>query len=265
MSTRSRVPDPAKILRSVSSEHGPKPAFTPAIRRRDGSALRVLIVDNEQLLLEALAIAFRSDGWDVRTTDRGLDVPMLARKFEPDVVILDVMLPDIGGIEVLTRLRSARKDSRVLFLTAKDAHVDRMAGLTAGGDDYVTKPFSVDELIARAHSLARSSASVNAAADARWLVVGSLRLDEETREVRLDGNRVELSGTESNLLRFFMHNPHRVLTRDEILTHVWGFDFGMKSNLVEMYVLRLRRKIGSDNDPKIHTVRGAGYILKQTS
>jgi two-component system OmpR family response regulator len=249
----------------VNSEHGSTPALTSALRRSDGSALRILIVDDEQLLLEALAIAFRSDGWDVRTTDRGLEVPVLARRFEPDVIILDVMLPDIDGIEVLGRLRSGRKDSRVLFLTAKDAHADRMAGLTAGGDDYVTKPFSIDELVARARSLARSSASVNADADARWLVVGNLRLNEETRELQLDGTRIELSGTEADLLQFFMRNPHRVLSRDEILTHVWGFDFGMKSNLVEMYVLRLRRKIGSDDDPKIHTVRGAGYILRQSS
>jgi two-component system OmpR family response regulator len=264
MRIQSRAPDPAKILRSVNSEHGRTPSLPSALRRSDGSALRILIVDDEQLLLEALAIAFHSDGWDVRTTDRGLDVPVLARKFEPDVIILDIMLPDINGIEVLTRLRSGRKASRVLFLTAKDAHVDRMAGLTAGGDDYVTKPFSIEELIARARSLARSSASVNADAGARWLAAGSLRLDEETREVRMDGNRVELSETELDLLQFFMHNPHRVLTRDEILAHVWGFDFGMKSNLVDMYVLRLRRKIGSEDDPKIHTVRGAGYILRQS-
>ncbi|MCU1551983.1 MAG: transcriptional regulator [Glaciihabitans sp.] len=241
------------------------PASTSALRRSDGSALRVLIVDDEVLLLDALAIAFRSDGWDVRTTDRGLDVLVLARKFEPDVIILDIMLPDVDGVEVLARLRGGRKDSRVLFLTAKDAHADKIAGLTAGGDDYVTKPFSIGELIARARSLARSSANViSADADADWMVSGDLRLDEQNREAQRDGSPIELSGTEFDLLQFFMRNPRRVLTRDEILAHVWGFDFGTKSNLVEMYVLRLRRKIGSDDDPKIHTVRGAGYILKQS-
>lgn len=242
--------DSAPILGRVNLE--PRPVSAP----------RILIVDDEPLLLDALVLAFQSDGWEVRTTGRGLDVPVLARRFEPDVVILDIMLPDIDGVEVLARLRSGSRDSRVLFLTAKDAHADRMTGLTAGGDDYVTKPFSVAEVIARARSLARRSAAAHSEGTSRWLTVDDLRLDEGTHQVQLDGIPVELSSTEFDLLQFFMNNPRRVLTRDEILTHVWGFDFGTKSNLVEMYVLRLRRKIASAAGPKIHTVRGAGYILK---
>jgi two-component system OmpR family response regulator len=241
----------------------PAPTRNPALlRRSDGSPLRVLIVDDEELLADAIAAAFRSDGWRVRSAARGLDVLVLARKFQPDVIILDVMLPDIDGIEVLARLRGSRDESRVLFLTAKDAHQDRMTGLTAGGDDYLTKPFSIRELIARARSLARTSPNVNAAMSDARLILGDLELDEDRGELYRGSARVELSATEFDLLQFFMRNPRRVLTRDELLAHVWGLDFGSRSNLVEMYVLRLRRKIGSDRDPIIHTVRGAGYILK---
>jgi two-component system OmpR family response regulator len=235
--------------------------LTPALRRRDGSALRILIVDDEQLLLEALAIAFRSDGWDVRTTDRGLDVPVLARKYEPDVIILDVMLPDIDGIEVLARLRSGRKDSRVLFLTAKDAHVDRMAGLTAGGDDYVTKPFSLEELVARLRGLMRRSGAQRAA-NSSVLVVGDLELDEDSHEVSRAGELVTLTATEFELLRFLMRNPKRVLSKAQILDRVWNYDFGGQANVVELYISYLRKKIDAGRAPMIHTMRGAGYVLK---
>jgi two-component system OmpR family response regulator len=232
------------------------------LHRSDGSPARVLVVDDEVLLAEAVALAFQSDGWDVQMATRGRDVLFLARDFQPDVIVLDIMLPDIDGLEVLARVRSARQEARVLFLTAKDAQQDRITGLTVGGDDYVTKPFSIDELIARARGLARSSVGVSTDASEARLIVGDLELDEASHEVARAGERIELTATEFELLRYFVRNPRRVLSKDQILAQVWGFDFGATSNLVEMYVSYLRRKIDSGRDPMLQTVRGAGYILK---
>ena len=243
------------------SPHGSSAHPLP-LRRADGTPARVLVVDDEVYLAEAVAQAFESDGWDVRTAFRGRDVFFLARDFQPDVIVLDIMLPDIDGFEVLARVRSDREETRVLFLTAKDAQDDRIAGLTAGGDDYVTKPFSVEELIARARSLARSSAAVSDEAGEARLVVGDLELDENNREVFRAGERIELTATEFELIRYFVRNPRRVLSKDQILADVWGFDFGATSNLVEMYVSYLRRKIDVGRPPMIHTVRSTGYILK---
>lgn len=235
------------------------------LRRVDGSALRVLVVDDEELLAEAVGLAFESDGWDVRTVFRGRDVLFTARDFAPDVIVLDIMMPDLDGYEVLARVRNDREETRVLFLTAKDSQEDRLVGLRAGGDDYVTKPFSIDELIARARSLARSSAGVALAAGDARLVVGDLELDEANRQTYRGGASVELTPTEFDLLRYFVRNPRRVLSKDQILADVWGFDFGATSNVVEMYVSYLRRKIDAGREPMIHTVRGAGYILKPTT
>ena len=235
---------------------------TAHLRRTDGSPLRVLVVDDEELLAEAVGLAFESDGWDVRTLNRGREVLFTAREFAPDVIVLDIMMPDLDGFEVLSRVRNDREETRVLFLTAMDSQQDRVAGLVAGGDDYVTKPFSIAELIARARSLARSSTGVTMDPHEARLIVGDLQLDEETRETFRGGESIDLTTTEFDLLRYFVRNPRRVLSKEQILTDVWGFDFGATSNVVEMYVSYLRRKIDAGRDPMIHTVRGAGYILK---
>ena len=235
---------------------------TANLRRIDGSPLRVLVVDDEELLAEAVSLAFEADGWDVRTLTRGREVLFAAREFAPDVIILDIMMPDLDGYEVLARVRNDREETRVLFLTAKDSQEDRLVGLRAGGDDYVTKPFSIAELIARGRSLARSSTGVTMDPGEARLTVGDLQLDEETRETFRAGESIDLTATEFDLLRYFVRNPRRVLSKEQILTDVWGYDFGATSNVVEMYVSYLRRKIDAGRDPMIHTVRGAGYILK---
>ncbi len=242
---------------------GPAPVTSTAnLRRIDGSPLRILVVDDEELLAEAVSLAFESDGWEVRTLNRGRDVLFAAREFAPDVIVLDIMMPDLDGYEVLNRVRNDREETRVLFLTAMDSQEDRLTGLRAGGDDYVTKPFSIAELIARARSLARSSTGVTMDPGEARLVVGDLELDEENRQTFRAGASIDLTATEFELLRYFVRNPRRVLSKEQILTDVWGFDFGATSNVVEMYVSYLRRKIDAGRDPMIHTVRGAGYILK---
>jgi two-component system, OmpR family, response regulator len=172
------------------------------------------------------------------------------------------MLPDIDGFEVLSRVRSGREETRILFLTARDSQDDRIAGLTAGGDDYVTKPFSIEEIIARARSLARSSTAIASDLASSRLVVGDLELDETSHQVTRGGDLIELTTTEFELLRYFVRNPKRVLSKEQILSQVWGFDFGATSNLVEMYVSYLRRKIDAGRQPMLQTVRSAGYILK---
>ncbi len=250
---------------SSLNERGPARATSTAnLRRTDGSPLRVLVVDDEELLAEAVGLAFEQDGWDVRTLNRGREVLFTAREFAPDVIVLDIMMPDLDGFDVLSRVRNDRKETRVLFLTAMDSQQDRLAGLVAGGDDYVTKPFSIAELIARARSLARSSTGVTMDPGEARLTVGDLQLDEQTRRTFRGGESIDLTATEFDLLRYFVRNPRRVLSKEQILSDVWGFDFGATSNVVEMYVSYLRRKIDAGRDPMIHTVRGAGYILKPT-
>jgi two-component system, OmpR family, response regulator len=176
-------------------------------------------------------------------------------------VVLDVMLPDFDGLEVLRRMRAEAPDVPVLFLTARDAVEDRIAGLTAGGDDYVTKPFSLEELVARLRGLLRR-AGMTAARQGSELVVGDLVLDEDSREVRRGNDLVELTATEFELLRYLMRNPRRVLSKAQILDRVWSYDFGGQSNVVELYISYLRKKIDAGRQPMIHTVRGAGYVLK---
>jgi two-component system OmpR family response regulator len=178
-------------------------------------------------------------------------------------VVLDVMLPDLDGLEVLRRMRSQAPDVPVLFLTAKDAVEDRVAGLTAGGDDYVTKPFSLEELVARLRALMRRT-GVSAARDEAMLVVGDLTLDEDSHEVRRGGALISLTATEFELLRYLMRNPRRVLSKAQILDRVWNYDFGGQANVVELYISYLRKKIDAGREPMIHTMRGAGYVLKPT-
>ena len=227
----------------------------------DGSPTRALVVDDEVMLAELLTMALRYDGWDVRSAGSGTEAVRTAREFSPDVVLLDVMLPDIDGLEVLRRLRAHDPDVPVLFLTARDAVEDRIAGITAGGDDYVTKPFSLEEVVARLRALMRRT-SVVARVGSNQLVVGDLTLDEDSHEVRRGGEPVELTATEFELLRYFMRNPKRVLSKAQILDRVWNYDFGGQANIVELYVSYLRKKIDAGRKPMIHTLRGAGYVLK---
>jgi two-component system OmpR family response regulator len=232
------------------------------LRRGDGDQVRVLVVDDEPLLSDLLAMALRYEGWDVRAAATGNAAVSAARQFRPDVVVLDVMLPDIDGLEVLRRLRGHRHDVPVLFLTARDAVEDRIAGLTAGGDDYVTKPFSLEEVVARLRALLRRSGLAAATREDSTLVVGDLTLDEDSREVRRGGKAIALTATEFELLRFLMRNPRRVLSKAQILDRVWNYDFGGQANVVELYVSYLRKKVDAGRAPMIHTMRGAGYVLK---
>jgi two-component system OmpR family response regulator len=233
----------------------------PELRRADGGPIRVLVVDDEASLSELLSMALRYEGWDVRTAADGAAAVRTAREHRPDAVVLDVMLPDFDGLEVLRRLRAEAPEVPVLFLTARDAVEDRVAGLTAGGDDYVTKPFSLEELVARLRGLLRRS-RMTAARHGSEIVVGDLVLDEDSHEVRRGDDLIELTATEFELLRYLMRNPKRVLSKAQILDRVWNYDFGGQSNVVELYVSYLRKKIDAGRAPMIHTVRGAGYVLK---
>jgi two-component system OmpR family response regulator len=229
--------------------------------RDGGGPVRVLVVDDEPALSELLSMALRYEGWDVRTAADGHSAVRAARDFAPDVVVLDVMLPDIDGLEVLRRLRDRSAAVPVLFLTARDSVEDRIAGLTAGGDDYVTKPFSLEEVVARLRGLLRR-AGMTAQRQDSTLCVGDLTLDEDSHEVRRGGTAVELTATEFELLRFLMRNPRRVLSKAQILDRVWNYDFGGQANVVELYISYLRKKIDAGREPMIHTLRGAGYVLR---
>ncbi|MFG2060753.1 response regulator transcription factor [Micromonospora sp. NPDC048871] len=230
--------------------------------RPDGEPVRVLVVDDEATLTDLLSMALRYEGWQVRTAGDGTDALRLARQFQPDAVILDVMLPDFDGFEVLRRLRADNPSVPVLFLTARDAVEERIAGLTVGGDDYVTKPFSLEEVIARLRALLRRSGFAVTAQQESVLTVGDLTLDEDSHEVRRDGQLITLTATEFELLRYLMRNPRRVLSKAQILDRVWHYDFGGQANVVELYISYLRKKIDAGRQPMIHTLRGAGYLLK---
>jgi two-component system, OmpR family, response regulator len=231
------------------------------LRGPDGRPVRVLVVDDESTLAELLSMALRYEGCEVRGAGDGQGALQLAREFRPDAVVLDIMLPDLNGLEVLRRLRAQAPGVPVLFLTAKDAVEDRVAGLTAGGDDYVTKPFSLEELVARLRALLRRTGA-SAVREGSLLVVGDLVMDEDSREVRRDGRLVNLTATEFELLRYLMRNPRRVLSKAQILDRVWNYDFGGQANVVELYISYLRKKIDAGRAPMIHTMRGAGYVLK---
>jgi two-component system OmpR family response regulator len=232
------------------------------LTRADGSPIRVLVVDDEASLTDLLQMALRYEGWDIKTAADGSTALATARDFRPDAVVLDIMLPDIDGLQVLQRMRADGNDVPVLFLTAKDALDDRIAGLTAGGDDYVTKPFSLEEVVARLRGLIRRSTLTVDVNESPVLVVGDLELDEDSHEVRRGGKLIELTATEFELLRYLMRNPRRVVSKSQILDRVWDYDFGGKSSVVEIYISYLRKKIDTDASPMLHTVRGAGYMIK---
>jgi two-component system OmpR family response regulator len=248
----------------TDSRHAPAVVAGPRIARADGSPIRAVVVDDEDSLTDLLSMALRYEGWDVRIAADGQKALSTIREFRPDVIVLDVMLPDIDGLSVLSRLRADGIQTPILFLTAKDSVDDRVAGLTVGGDDYVTKPFSLEELVARLRALIRRSRITHSSADDSLIEVGDLSLDEESYEVRRAGQLVELTATEFELLRFLMRNPRRVLSRAQILDRVWSYDFGGRSSVVEIYISYLRKKVDSLGPAMIHTVRGFGYVLKPT-
>jgi two-component system, OmpR family, response regulator len=242
----------------------PVAASSSPVQRADGGPLRVLVVDDEPSLAELLASVLRYEGWEIRTAADGTSAVRVARDFRPDAVVLDITLPDIDGLEVMRRVRAELPLVCVLFLTARDAVEDRVAGITAGGDDYVTKPFSLEEVLARLRGLLRRAGVARSRSDTE-LVVGDLTMDEDAREVRRGGELIELTATEFELLRFLMRNPRRVLSKAQILDRVWNYDFGGQAHVVELYISYLRKKIDADRDPLIHTVRGVGYVLKPVS
>lgn len=231
------------------------------VAENDGP-LRVLVVDDEPSITQLLAMALRYDGWQVESAANGAEAVEAAEAFRPHVMVLDVMLPDFDGMQVLSRLRSKGDLVPVLFLTALGSVDDRVKGLTAGGDDYMAKPFSIEELIARLRALVRRSRVMRGRSPDPILRVGDLVLNEDSYEVSRGGEPIELTSTEFELLRFFMRNQKRVLSKTQILDRVWSYDYGGKQTVVELYVSYLRKKVDSGRAPMIHTVRGAGYVLK---
>ena len=220
---------------------------------------RVLVVDDEPNITDLLAMALRYEGFEVRTAKDGRGALSAVSEFRPALVILDIMLPDIDGLEVLRRLGSANRRPPVIFLTARDSTEDKVKGLTVGGDDYVTKPFSVEELAARVRVVLRRH---GAASGPDVLRCGDLEMDEEAHEVRRGDRVIELTPTEYRLLRYLLVNSGRVLTRAQLLDHVWSYDFGGDSSVLETYISYLRRKVDAGEPPLIHTVRGVGYVLR---
>jgi two-component system OmpR family response regulator len=226
--------------------------------------LRVLVVDDEPHITDLVTTTFRYEGFDTDEAHTGQGALNKVASEPPDLVVLDVMLPDIDGLEVTRRMRAAGVKVPVLFLTARDSTEDKVAGLTVGGDDYVAKPFSLEELVARARAILRRSRPDDADGT-NCITFADLTLDEDTFEVWRDGTPVHLSQTEFRLLRYFMLNPRRVLSKTQILDRIWQYDFGGESNVVETYVSYLRKKLDSLGPPLIHTVRGVGYSLRLPS
>jgi two-component system OmpR family response regulator len=223
--------------------------------------LRILVVDDEPSIVDSVSTALRYEGFDVETASTGRAALAAAQEGRPDLVVLDVMLPDLDGLEVTRRMRADGLRIPVLFLTARDALEDKVAGLTIGGDDYMTKPFSLAEVVARTRAiLRRTSTEEEGASQLRF---ADLVLDEDSHEVWRGGQPIELTATEFSLLRFFMLNPRRVLSKAQILDHVWHYDFGGDGNVVETYVSYLRKKLDRHGPPLLRTVRLVGYALRE--
>ena len=221
---------------------------------------RVLVVDDEPNLAEVVSMALRFQGFTVETAGTGREAISAVSSFKPHLIVLDVMLPDIEGFEVAARLGAQRAGVPIIFLTARDSTEDKVRGLTGGGDDYMTKPFSLEELVARIRTILRRTGQADA--DSGRLQFADLELDEESREVRRAGQLVELTATEYRLLRYLMLNPRRVMTRGQLLDHVWDYDFGGDGRVLETYISYLRKKLDPLGPPLIRTVRGVGYGLQ---
>ncbi|TDE10982.1 response regulator transcription factor [Jiangella asiatica] len=224
---------------------------------------RLVVVDDEPNIVELLAASLRHAGFEVTTARSGRQALEVILADRPDLVVLDVLMPDLDGFAVVRQLRSHRIDVPVLFLTAKDASDDRVMGLTIGADDYVTKPFSLEEVVARIRAiLRRSRGNGGPAGDGARLAYADIELDDDSHEVWKAGRAVDLSPTEFKLLRYFLVNQGRVLSKAQILDHVWSYDFGGDANVVESYVSYLRRKLDQGSPKLLHTVRGVGYVLR---
>ena len=223
---------------------------------------RVLVVDDEKSISDLISTSLRFVGFDVRTAATGSEALTVAEEFKPQAVVLDVMLPDLDGFEVCRQLRSEGLNIGVLFLTAKDGMEDKVAGLTIGGDDYMTKPFSLEELVARLRALLRRIGVVEIDTDDEKIRFADLELNEATHEVHRGGQLLEMSPTEFQLLRYLLINADRVVSKAQILDHVWQYDFRGDAGIVETYISYLRKKIDSFDPPLIHTVRGVGYRLR---
>ena len=221
---------------------------------------RILVVDDETNITDLVATALRYEGFEAETAATGRAALASVETFRPHLVVLDVMLPDLDGFEILGRLRNAGTRVPVLFLTARDTVEDRVRGLTTGGDDYLTKPFSIEELVARIRAILRRIGENGS--ESSKLVFADLEMDDDTHEVWRGGESIDLTATEFKLLRYLMSNPRRVLSKAQILDHVWNYDFGGDMNVVETYISYLRRKVDANGSPLIHTIRGVGYSLR---
>jgi two-component system OmpR family response regulator len=228
----------------------------------DNTNYRILVVDDESSISDLISTSLRFVGFDVRTAATGSEALTVAEEFKPHAVVLDVMLPDSDGFEVCRQLRSEGLNIGVLFLTAKDGMEDKVAGLTIGGDDYMTKPFSLEELVARLRALLRRIGVAEINTDDEKIRFADLELNEATHEVRRGGVLVEMSPTEFQLLRYLLINADRVVSKSQILDHVWQYDFRGDAGIVETYISYLRKKIDVFEPPLIHTVRGVGYRLR---
>lgn len=225
--------------------------------------VKVLVVDDEANIVELLTVSLKFQGFDVRGANSGTDALRVAREFRPDAYILDVMMPGMDGYELLQKLRSEGLEGPVLYLTAKDGVESRIHGLTIGADDYITKPFSLEEVITRLRVVLRRGNVQEDANEESSITYADLTLNDDTHEVTKGGELIELSPTEFNLLRFLMLNKEVVLSKAKILDNVWHYDFGGDGNVVESYISYLRRKIDTGDMPLIHTVRGVGYVLRK--
>ena len=229
------------------------------------SSQRILVVDDETSISDLIATSLKFVGFDVRTAATGSQALAVAEEFKPHAIVLDVMLPDQDGFEVCRQIRSEGIDVGVLFLTAKDGMEDKVAGLTIGGDDYMTKPFSLEELVARLRALLRRIGVTEIEHDDEKIRFADLELDEATHEVRRAGQLLDLSPTEFTLTRYLLLNSDRVVSKSQILDHVWEYDFRGDAGIVETYISYLRKKIDIFEPPLIHTVRGVGYRLRMPS
>ncbi len=229
--------------------------------RADQPEARLLVVDDEPNIVELLSASLRFAGFDVTTAPDGREALRLARETRPDLVVLDVMMPEMDGFEVVRRMRSEGLLAPVLFLTARDGAAAKVQGLTLGGDDYVTKPFSLEEVIARIRAVLRRTTGLTGPVPSRF-AFEDIELDEDSHEAWKAGRPVSLSPTEFKLLRYFLQNPGRVLSKAQILDHVWQYDFGGDAGVVESYVSYLRRKVDTTEPRLIHTLRGVGYVLR---
>ena len=234
--------------------------MTKMTEEQTGEAVRVLVVDDEPNIVDVISMALRYEGFEVAAAVTGADAIATVSTFRPHLMLLDIMLPDMEGFDVARRLADEGHGVPIVFLTARDATEDKVRGLTMGGDDYVTKPFSLEELVARIRTILRRAG--HAAGQSNRLTFGDLELDEDTREVMRDGRQIELTATEYRLLRYLMLNPRRVLTRAQLLDHVWNYDFAGDARVLETYISYLRKKVDNGGPSLIHTVRGVGYALR---